>query len=87
MNEKKIEQFYSRVAKLEIGEFLGLARLLKVTVWAKEEESTEPSLRPFGQVLVEMGQSYINSNRERRRQIDKILKEATKDKDSNKHVF
>lgn len=84
MNEKKVERFYSRVAKLEVEEFLGLARLLKIKVWAVDGEAT---LRPFGQVLVEMGQSYINLNRDRRRQIDKILKEATKDKDSNKHVF
>lgn len=83
----KVERFYSRVAKLEVEEFLGLARLLKIGVWTKEEATGEASLRPFGQVLVEMGQSYINLNRDRRRQIDKILKEATKDKDSNKHVF
>lgn len=86
MNEKKVERFYSRVAKLEVEEFLGLARLLRIDVWTGEATG-EASLRPFGQVLVEMGQSYINLNRDRRRQIDKILKEATKDKDSNKHVF
>lgn len=80
----KLERFYSRIAKLEVEEFLGLARLLKVDVWTKDGEA---SLRPFDQVLVEVGQSYTSLNRDRRRQIDKILKEATKDKDSNKHVF
>ena len=84
----KIERFYSRIARLEVEEFLGLARLLKVDVWTKDGEATgEASLRPFDQVLVEVGQSYISLNRERRRQIDKILKEATKNKDSTKHVL
>lgn len=87
MKIERLERFYSRIAKLEVEEFLGLARLLKVDVWTKEETAGESSLRPFDQVLVEVGQSYNSLNRDRRRQIDKILKEATKDKDSNKHVF
>lgn len=84
MKIERLERFYSRIAKLEVEEFLGLARLLKVDVWTKDGEA---SLRPFSQVLVEMGQSYISLNRDRRRQIDKILKEATKNKDSTKHVL
>lgn len=81
------KQFITYLSKLEVTEFLGLAKLLGVKVWVSEDGNSEPSMRPFQDVISEVLEAYNKASRKRRRQIDKILKEATKNKDSTKHVL
>lgn len=81
------KQFITYLSKLEVEEFLGLARLLGVKVWMSKDGDAEPSMRPFQDVISEVLVAYDKTPRKRQRQIDKILKEATKNKDSTKHVL
>lgn len=81
------KQFITYLSKLEVEEFLGLARLLGIKVWTSKDGDPEPSMRPFQDVIAEVSEAYDKIPHKRRRQIDKILKEATKNKDSTKHVL
>ena len=75
-NKKQLNmEFMTELTKLEITEFLGVARILKVTV-LKEDESP----REFVEVFEDIVKSYNEASRDRRRELLKIIKTANKRK-------
>lgn len=77
MKDKGIKEVMDMMARLETIEFIGLARLLKVSLVQENDED----IRPFADIVEDMLVSYNKQNRKRRREIFKMLKNATKNRD------
>ena len=75
-NKKQLNmEFMTELTKLEITEFLGVARILKVKV-LKEDETP----RDFVEVFEDIVKGYNEASRDRRRELLKIIKTANKRK-------
>lgn len=80
---KPNDQLISLIPKLEAVEFMGLARVLKVKLFEEKDASTEKledkyAPRDFTDVLEELIHNFNNLNRTRKREILKLVKNATK---------
>lgn len=75
---KEIDKLINIIPKLEPVEFMGLARVLKVSLFTGEGESREP--RDFTDVFEDVLESFSKCGRERRREILKLVKGAAKTK-------
>lgn len=73
---KEIDSFINTIAKLEPVEFMGLARVLKVPLFIGEGEAREP--RDFTDVFGDVLESFSKCGRVRRREILKLVKNASK---------
>lgn len=73
---KEIDSFINTIAKLEPVEFMGLARVLKVPLFTGEGEAREP--RDFTDVFSDVLESFSKCGRVRRREILKLVKNASK---------
>lgn len=78
---KQIDTFIKLVAKLDTTEFIGLAKVLKVSLVKKnEEENAEKSYVPrlFSEVFEDVLKAFEDAPRARKREILQLLKAATK---------
>ena len=73
---KEIDSFINTIAKLEPVEFMGLARVLKVSLFIGEGETREP--RDFTEVFEDVLENFSKCGRVRRREILKLVKDAAK---------
>lgn len=72
-NDKKLNSdFLVNLAQVELYEFLGIAKILKVEVMNGDEP------RNFADVFEEVLKAYSEANRTRRRELLEIVKAATK---------
>lgn len=72
--DKKLNaNFLLNLAQLEITEFLGVARILKVDLFNEDE-----SPKSFVDVYQEIMEAFSNSNRTRRRELAEIVEKASK---------
>ena len=72
-NDKKLNSdFLVNLAQVELYEFLGIAKILKVEVMNGDEP------RNFADVFEEVLKAYSEANRSRRRELLEIVKAATK---------
>lgn len=83
MSKTQTEKLFNLIPKLGAVEFVGLARVLKVQLMDETNPQAENvkdrfTPRPFLDVLEDMLAAYEQQSRERRRDILKIVKEATK---------
>lgn len=71
-------QLIEQISKMEPIEFLGLARLLGVQVLEENKEATEDKLKPrsFADVLEDVIQKYEKQNRNRKKEILKLVKKS-----------
>lgn len=75
MNKKdQLSTFLERISKLEVIEFIGLAKILCVELMEEDKETQ----RPFEDVLSDMMINYTKASRKSRRQIDKVLRDIRK---------
>jgi len=83
--EKDFMTFVERVSKLEMMEFLGVARMLSVDLVTKDPEDETKTLgREFDAILSDMMDAYIDLNRTQRRNLDHIIERAVKKNKKNK---
>lgn len=81
MKNKKKElnrEFMTELTKLEITEFIGVARLLNVKILKEDNETA----RNFVDVFSDVVDSYDKLGRNARRNLMKIVKNATKKGDN-----
>lgn len=73
-NDKKLNsEFLINLARVELSEFLGIARILKVDLMMDDNEP-----KTFSSVFEEILEAYNKANRSRRRELLEIVKAATK---------
>ena len=73
-NDKKLNsEFLINLAQVELSEFLGIARILKVDLMMDDNEP-----KTFSSVFEEILEAYSKANRSRRRELLEIVKAATK---------
>lgn len=73
-SEKEAQQFLGDIAKLEAVEFIGLTKLLGVELLEGEGESEK--LRPMGDILDNVMIKFLKLNRNKRRELKKIVRAA-----------
>lgn len=71
---KDIDKLIQIIPKLEIMDFIGLARLLRVELVEKVDDKIEP--RDFSAVLDDTLKAYQNVSRDKKREILRIVKKA-----------
>lgn len=73
-NDKKLNsEFLINLAQVELSEFLGIAKILKVDLMMDDNEP-----KAFSSVFEEILEAYSKANRSRRRELLEIVKAATK---------
>ena len=73
-NDKKLNnEFLINLAQVELSEFLGIAKILKVDLMMDDNEP-----KTFSSVFEEILEAYSKANRSRRRELLEIVKAATK---------
>ena len=78
--EKGIERFQRQLLQLEPVEFIGVARILGVRLL--NPDTIEPI--PFEELFIRVLEEYKKLSRRQRKNLDKILRAATKkEEDSN----
>ena len=77
ISQKKVLKLINKISKLEPIEFMGLAKLLKVSMGDSQKES---EIRDFYELLDELLEKYYEADKKTRKQIDKILNAAIKEK-------
>lgn len=78
-NDKKVLEFINEISKLEIAEFMGLAKILCISLVNEDsgkENNGADNFRDFAEVVSDMIDSFVASPRQRRRQLMKIVKSA-----------
>jgi len=75
--KNELEKFQNRLLKLEVTEFIGVAKILNVPLVNNDEEKTP---LPFEEVFISMLEKYSSLSRTRQKNLQKILKGATKKK-------
>lgn len=78
-NDKKVLEFINEISKLEIAEFMGLAKILCISLYKEDsgkETNDADNFRDFAEVVSDMIDSFVASPRQRRRQLMKIVKYA-----------
>lgn len=74
-------EFLDRCARLEVTEFIGVARVLKVNFIGEDGEP-----RDFEDIFTDVIRQFSKSNRKRKRELLKIVKAATKGKGYHKSL-
>ena len=77
ISQKKVLKLINKISKLEPIEFMGLAKLLKVSMGDSQKES---EIRDFYELLDELLEKYYEADKKTRKQIDKILNAVIKEK-------
>lgn len=77
ISQKKVLKLINKISKLEPIEFMGLAKLLKVSMGDLLKES---EIRDFYELLDELLEKYYEADKKTQKQIDKILNAAIKEK-------
>lgn len=77
ISQKKVLKLINKISKLEPIEFMGLAKLLKVSMGDPLKES---EIRDFYELLDELLEKYYEADKKTQKQIDKILNAAIKEK-------
>lgn len=77
--EKGIERFQRQLLQLEPVEFIGVARILGVQLFDLEKK--EPL--PFEELFIGLLEKYKRLSRRQRKNLDKILRAATKKEDDS----
>lgn len=78
---KDIDKLIQIIPKLELMDFIGLARLLRVELVEKVDDKIEP--RDFTVVLDDTLKAYQNASRDKKREILRIVKKANADHTKN----
>lgn len=76
----KLDNFIKRILTLEIEEFLGICQVMGVELIEKEKDSP----KDFYCLVYEVAEKYQSYSKTRKKQLDKILKAATKDASKTK---
>lgn len=76
MNKKLDNEFLRNLAKLEVQEFLGVMKILKIKPLREDGET----FKDFSEIFEEVLQAYSNANRTRRRELLEIIKAAVRKK-------
>lgn len=76
----KLDNFIKRILTLEIEEFLGICQVMGVELIEKEKGSP----KDFYCLVYEVAEKYQSYSKTRKKQLDKILKAATKDASKTK---
>ena len=76
MNKKLDNEFLRNLAKLEVQEFLGVMRILKINPLKEDGEI----IKNFSEVFEEVLQAYSSANRIRRHELLEIVKAAVRKK-------
>ena len=77
ISQKRVLKLINKISKLEPIEFMGLAKLLKVSMGDPLKES---EIRDFYELLDELLEKYYEADKKTQKQIDKILNAAIKEK-------
>ena len=77
ISQKRVLKLINKISKLEPIEFMGLAKLLKVSMGEPLKES---EIRDFYELLDELLEKYYEADKKTQKQIDKILNAAIKEK-------
>ena len=77
ISQKRVLKLINKISKLEPIEFMGLAKLLKVSMGDPLKES---EIRDFYEILDELLEKYYEADKKTQKQIDKILNAAIKEK-------
>lgn len=76
----KLDNFIKRILTLEIEEFLGICQVMGVELIEKEKDNP----KDFYCLVYEVAEKYQSYSKTRKKQLDKILKAATKDASKTK---
>lgn len=71
---KDIDKLIQIIPKLELMDFIGLARLLRIELVEKKDDKLEP--RDFTDVLDDTLKAYQSASRDKKREILRIVKKA-----------
>lgn len=79
----KETEFLKLLVKLSPEEFLGVARILKVSLLKNPEEEDPRKLEPrgFEDIIVDINQNFELEGRKRKRELLRIMRAAVKTKD------
>ena len=80
----KTEQFANLLSKCNTDEFIGICKILKVSISNGAITKEEFDLRPFEEVWAEVVEKFNDLGRAQRRELSKILKEAVAPNGSSK---
>lgn len=78
MNEKKIERFQRELLQLEPIEFMGIAKILGVELFRKNEEGKEEPI-PFEEVYATVVSKYAALSRLQRRNLNRLLRPVVRE--------
>ena len=76
----KLDNFIKRILTLEIEEFLGICQVMGVVLIEKEQDNP----KDLYYLVYEVAEKYQSYSKTRKKQLDKILKAATKDASKTK---
>ena len=79
-NERKLVEFANLISKMEVTEFIGLAKALGVHVFNNDvkDEQGHPMPREAEEIVVDCILAFDNCNRDYRKQILRIVRKAVK---------
>lgn len=78
VSDKELLRFLNQVTQLSEMEFIGLARILNISLVEDNEEKTP---KDFEYIISDLIDKYLTLNREKRKNLKKILHKALKDKE------
>ena len=81
-NEKQLTEFATLLGKMNVTDFMGLAKLLEVHVFDndRKDEKGHPMPRPGDAIIEDCIIAFDQSNRKYRRDILTIMRKAVKNK-------
>ncbi len=78
MNEKKLERFQRELLQLEPIEFMGIAKILGVELFRKNEEGKEEPI-PFEEIYAAVVSKYAALPRSQRRNLNRLLRPVVRE--------
>lgn len=81
VSKRGIERFQRQLLQLEPVEFVGVCRILGIQLVSKNEETGENTPIPFDEVFAALMDKYEELSRLQRRNLNKLLRPATKGKE------
>lgn len=78
MNEKKLERFQRELLQLEPIEFMGIAKILGVELFRKNEEGKEEPI-PFEEIYAAVVSKYATLSRFQRRNLNRLLRPVVRE--------
>lgn len=81
-NEKQLTEFAKLLGKMNVTDFIGLAKLLGVHVFDndRKDEHGHPMPRPGDVIIEDCIVAFDNSSRKYRRDILRVMRKAVKEK-------